>query len=329
LCAAPTAAKITTIVANDQSNRWKKWLAATIKLAIVVLIVWFIRGTLADAWRQLGQYAWHFDPAWLMLSGGLYLAGVFACGLFWHRVLLALGQDAGLAETLRAYYIGHLGKYVPGKAVVVILRTGLIRSHRVDAALAAVSVFFETLTMMAVGAFLSAAVVAIWFSQQSLLFWASVAMMLVSGIPTLPPVFRRLVRLAGARKWGPGADEKLATLGYGITLTGWVLTSLGWVLLGLSLWAVLKSMGAAETNPLAQLHLYVASISLATVAGFASFVPGGAVVREAVLTELIAPQFGGAAALIGALLLRLVWLVSELVISGILYFVARQHAPPD
>ena len=31
------------------------------------------------------------------------------------------------------------------------------------------------------------------------------------------------------------------------------------------------------------LHLYTAAVALATVAGFVSFVPGGAVVREAVL----------------------------------------------
>ncbi len=64
-------------------------------------------------------------------------------------------------NTLRAYYIGHLGKYVPGKAMVVILRTVMVRGHRVDAAVAAVSVFFETLTMMAVGAFMAAGILAV------------------------------------------------------------------------------------------------------------------------------------------------------------------------
>ena len=79
-------------------------------------------------------------------------------------------------------------------------------------------------------------------------------------------------------------------------------------------------MGAADANPLAQLHLYTAAITLATVAGFVSFVPGGAVVREAVLTELMVPYLGGAVSLVGAILLRLAWLVAELIISGILYF---------
>ena len=58
-------------------------------------------------------------------------------------------------------------------------------------------------------------------------------------------------------------------------------------------------------------------------------VPGGAVVREAVLAELMVPRLGEATALLSAVLLRLVWLLSELVISGILYlWMARTSDRP-
>jgi uncharacterized membrane protein YbhN (UPF0104 family) len=105
---------------------------------------------------------------------------------------------------------------------------------------------------------------------------------------------------------------------------GWVLAGLGWAILGLGYWAALRSLGAGSANPFEQLHLYIAAVTLATVAGFVSFVPGGAVVREAVMTEVMAPFLGGAVALVAAILSRLAWLVSELVISGILYFASRR-----
>ncbi len=311
---------------EQPNRRWTRWLVAAIKLAVVVVVVWFIRQTLMGAWHSLAEHQWGFARLrvpWLFLAAAFYLAGTLLSGIFWHRVLRAMGQGAGLGEALRAYYIGHLGKYVPGKAMVVVLRTGLIRSQRVDATLAAVSVFFETLTMMAVGAFLSAAIVAVWFRGHTLLFWAAVGMMFASGVPVLPPVFRRLVRLL-VGKWSGSADAALAQVGYAITAVGWFLNVFAWVLLGLSLWAVLRSMGAAAgptDSPLGQLPTYTASVSLATVAGFVSFVPGGAVVREAVLAELTKPEFGDVVAVVSAVLLRLVWLVSELVISGILYLV--------
>jgi glycosyltransferase 2 family protein len=319
------------------SRRIRRWLAAAIKLLIVAVVVWFIRQTILAAWESLGKHDWHFSRfslLWLALAGLFFFAGTLLSGLFWHRVLRAMGQEAGLGETLRAYYIGHLGKYVPGKAMVVVLRTGMIRSQRVDGTLAAVSVFFETLTMMAVGAFLSAAVIAIWYRGHALLFWAAVAMMFASGVPVFPPVFRRLVRfLIG--KWSNSAEAGLARVGYRITAVGWILNACAWALLGLSFWAVLRSIGAAAgpgDNPFQQLPTYTASVALATVAGFVSFVPGGAVVREAVLAELTKPQFGDVVALVSAVLLRLLWLVAELMISGILYLPTRHpksYPPPS
>ena len=49
-----------------------------------------------------------------------------------------------------------------------------------------------------------------------------------------------------------------------------------------------------------------------------SFVPAGTVVREAVLTALTAPHFGDTIAVVSAVLLRLAWLVAELVVAGLL-----------
>ena len=151
----------------------KRWAAAAIKLLIVALVVWFIRRTIVDAWEQLGTRRWQFDFWWLAASGGLYLLGTLCCGVFWHRTLRVMGQPVSLPQALRAYYIGQLGKYVPGKAMVVILRAGLVRGQGVDTALAAASVFLETLTMMSTGALMAAAIVAVWFRGQTLLFWAA------------------------------------------------------------------------------------------------------------------------------------------------------------
>ncbi|MBN1394606.1 MAG: flippase-like domain-containing protein [Pirellulales bacterium] len=313
------------------AQRRKRWLTAAVKLAIVAAVVWFIRGTIVDAWDELGRHSIQVDFLWLAAAGGLYLLGTLPCAVFWHRALRALGQPAAFGKTARAYYIGHLGKYVPGKAMVVVLRAGLLRGPGVDASLVVASVFLETLTMMSSGALIAAAVVACWFRHQPLLLGLGAGIMLLAGLPTLPPLFKRLVRLAGVGRLKPETIEKLDRLGYGTMLLGWLLNIFGWAILGLSFWAVLRGMGLT-IDPIAQFHLCAAAVSLAVVAGFISMVPGGAVVREAVLTEIMAPALGGGTALIGAVLLRLVWLVTEVAASGILYAGSLQnktrHVPP-
>jgi uncharacterized membrane protein YbhN (UPF0104 family) len=242
--------------------------------------------------------------------------------LFWHQALRALGQRVRLADAVRAYYIGHLGKHVPGKAMVVVIRAGLIRGPGVDGALAVASVFLETLTMMSVGALIAGAIVAFWLRGNPSIALMAAVLAAAAGLPTLPPVFRRLVRLAGLRWLSPAVSEKLDRLGWKTMTVGWFLNATGWAVLGLSYWAVLQGLGLTHNSLVGRFYVYVASVSFATVSGFVSLVPGGIAVREAALTELttlMIPSIGGDMALVSTILLRFVWFVSELAISGMLY----------
>jgi glycosyltransferase 2 family protein len=306
----------------DPSRRsLRRWPILAVKLLIVALVVYFIRRTIVGAWKELENHSLHVDYAWLAAAGGFYLLGTLFCGVFWHRILRAMGQEVGFWRSLRAFYLGHLGKYVPGKAMVVILRAGMIRGPGVDAPLAIVSVFLETLTMMAVGALMAAGIVAVWCRGQPLLFWGSIGMMAVAGLPTLPPVFRIVVRIVNLGRLDSALLQKLDSLGYGTIMLGWALNVIGWTILGLSYWATLRALGAADDHPLDQLHLYTAAVALATVLGFISLVPSGAVVREAALsqaTKLMLPGVGDTIALVAAVLLRLVWLAAELAVLGLI-----------
>ncbi|HUT10732.1 MAG TPA: lysylphosphatidylglycerol synthase transmembrane domain-containing protein [Thermoguttaceae bacterium] len=330
---------------RDPSSR-RKWLRRAIKLLIAAAVLWWVHGTLYDGWIELKKHdrgQWQWQPGWLAVAGGLYLLGLLPFCLFWHRVLKTLGQQARLAETIRAYYIGHLGKYVPGKAMVVVIRAGLIRSHRVATGVAAVSVLLETLTMMAVGAFVAAAYLALFFHEKPLWSWAAGGLMVVSLVPTLPSVFRRLVRLAGVGKSDPQTAEKIGRFGFKTLLLGWLLSLIGWAILGLSYWATLRAMGIEGLDPVGHLPRYVAGVALAVVAGFLLLVlPAGLGVREAFLIELTLPYlkelgrgfedpaaWASAVAVAAAVLLRLVWTVSESLISGILWFCKPRPRPGD
>ena len=295
----------------------------------MILILWAVRRTLSTAWNQLlegGAAAeWHLQPGWLAASGVMYLVGLLPAGIYWHRILRELGQRVRLAEALRAYYIGHLGKYVPGKVTVVVLRVSLIWSARPDVAVAAGSVFLETFTWLACGGFLAAVYLAVAHRGQAVLMWGAIGMAVALGLPTVPWVFRRIVRLAGSRYLSAVGEEGLACLGPRTLLAGWACSCLAWLMLGLSYWAVLRGMGL-EVDVFSQLPRYVAGVAMATLAGFVViFIPGGLGIRKAALAELMTPHLAGLVsraalfAVASAAVLRVVWVVSELTISGILY----------
>lgn len=357
---------------SRSSRPWTRWLKLVFHLLVLTLVIWGIRHTiqksLAEFRRQ--EFAWsEVHYAWLLGTGLCYLLGTLPAWWLWHRVLWAMGQQPRAWTSFRAYTIGHLGKYVPGKAMVVVLRAALVMGPQVDKAIAAAAVFVETLTVIAVSAML-AGILLIWHSLSGtaahqielpggrhphfLLFLAS-GLVVCTGIPSLPPVFRRVILLLRVDRASPQIAPALQQLKLPLMASGWITNAAGCFLYGLSLWCTLRALPAgmitSSTDSLAQIQqvaetsravaadtlswqalpqilpMITAGLVLAVVAGFVSLIPGGAGVREMVMIAVLAPQFGELAAVLSALLLRLVWLLTELFICPILYAI-RPRTPP-
>ena len=311
----------------SQKSRAKYWFKFVVRVVILALVAWGVwrtalsaRGEFARegiAWREL---RW----GWLALAMSFYLVGMFPSCIFWWQTLRAMGQRPTFGETLRAFYIGHLGKYVPGKALVVVIRTGLIRSERVDTTVAATSVFVETLTLMAVGATVAAAILGVILRTQPGFVLLAIFFAVGAGIPTYPPLFRREVRFLQVHRANPDIDKAIDGLDAKLMGMGWFLISIGWLCFGFSLWATAQAIpGAVLTPTLSDLPLLTAAVALAMVAGFVSLLPGGIGVRELIVIPLLEPSFGPVVAIISAVLLRVSWLVAELLVAGVLYFVVR------
>jgi glycosyltransferase 2 family protein len=318
-------------MAETPPNRYR-WYLLVAKIAIVALVGVAVSSTLRTGIGQLADEPRRIETVWLIVAGLLYLGGAMPMAWFWWRVLAALGQRPAWPVTMYAYFLGHLGKYVPGKALVVVIRVGTLRSRISSVRLVMGSVLLETLTLMAVGATLGAAFSGVVLHFDPRVTVAAVVVAVVTGVPTLPPVARRLAGKAAADFRAIAAEQQASidmenAMRLGITLrllaTGWLAATVCWTMWGLSLWATLRSIGAGGLDPIRDLPLMMAAVSLAVVGGFVSLLPGGLVVRDALLLALLSPACGPANALLAAALLRLVWLVSELGICGILELVRR------
>lgn len=304
----------------------KKRLALRIlRILIVSVVVFFLYRAVRDARQQLAASGFSVSKVsagWLVAAAVTYLCGMLPMGMYWHRILLAMGQRPKLRQTLRAYYTGHLGKYVPGKAMVVVIRTGLLAECGVQPAIGAISVFAETLAMMAVGAFLSSLLIAYFFASHSWLMAISLVLMVLSGAPTWPPLFQWIVKRFKSKN--SETSQHLAGYCWSLVFFGWMANLVGWLLLASSLGMVLYAIDAGTVGEIVQTYFRcMASVTLATVAGFLSLLPGGILVRELVIEELLAPSFDKAIAIIAAVLLRLTWLFAEAAIAGTLHFAGK------
>ena len=252
---------------------------------------------------------WHY----VLAAGVLYSLGLMPSGFLLRRTLVSLGQRPHIGTVLAAQLMGHIGKYVPGKAMVIVIRAGVLARDGVRPVQATMSVFLETFLMMAVGGAV-AGIVVLWLPVPT---WISVmagGIALVASLPTFPLVLKAVAK----RLIKDFAEVADARIGWGLFVAGWAWSSLSWLLIGASFTVLVAAipgfsgMGADAAPGALELYLVcTAAMSLAVVIGFASLLPGGAGIRELVVTTVLAVSIGATHAILAAIAARLLFAAVE------------------
>ncbi len=311
-------------------SRWMGWLKLIIAIAVLVGLAVTINSAINQWLNQPPESRTsllRLDRTLLGIAALLYSLGIAISFVVVRQAIKALGYYAPWHVVLAAQVLGHLGKYVPGKAVVVVLRVGALSTHGVPSVPATISVFVETLTMLAVGSAMACSLV----FTVPLPDWiriGAVLMAITATIPTLPPI---LSRIAG-RLTRSEVNLRGAT-GWWLYVVALFWSVISWLLIGGSLAAVILSIPQSEALPEAWpgvLELYwisTAAIGLAFSVGFVSLLPGGAGVRELVLISMLSQAIGAPQALVATILLRLLFIIVESVLALVAYLWLRKIAP--
>lgn len=265
----------------------------------------------------------HLEPGWLALALLMYLLAVGSWALNWVWLVRRLGDTLPFPRGSMAYFASQLGKYVPGKALVVIIRTAIARQAGVRMSAAALTSISETLTCMAAGAMIATLLLPIVQGDSRTMWWKALVLLAVAGVPVLPGVFNRLASRATRPFLTPDAPP-LPKLTLTMLLRGLLHASFGWMCLGLSLLATIRALHAEAAATTGFFWLTcTAFVAIAYVAGFLSLpMPGGIGVREFILQTFLAAELGprlgsdaeGVAVVI-VLVLRLLWSGSEVTLA--------------
>ncbi|GIW98459.1 MAG: hypothetical protein KatS3mg111_1792 [Pirellulaceae bacterium] len=270
---------------------------------------------------------WQPRPSRLITGGLFYALGLFPVAMYWHACLHAVGQEVPRWPVWWAYVYGNLGKYFPGKAMVIVLRVAELQAYAIKRTAAAITVFMETLTLMAVGGAVSALSLIILGIDRRWT-WLSLALLVGTFAPTLPPVLRWILPRLQSGIEPAIMQQWLERITWRLIFKGWLLAAITWLWWGLSLMFILTSLPLTEAADVSTWKLWLSSqaaSALAVVLGFVSLVPGGAGVRELVLSVVLTPVVGPAAALSSAVWARIVWLTTELLAVALTALVGRHQ----
>lgn len=320
---------------------FRHWTWQAVKWGLFVLVIAFVIRYGMKLWRDVDAHPVTIQWSWLLAALLSSIVMWIPAMWYWKELLADLGPRPPWMQVIRAYYCGHPGKYVPGKAMVMIIRAGLLKSSGVSPATAALAVTLDSLTYISAGSVLVLLLLP-WLlasvprleelgqvARQPTWLAGLIVTSLVAGLAGVALIARASVRLI--RKFSAldpqqtlaGREVRLVTLlkGFGIFLFAWWLQGMT---LGLVLQAVSPTPVDWRDWPM------WTGMSVITIAGgfIAVFAPGGLGVREGLLMEMLRNQVGPHEAIVAAVALRGVTMVGELLAAGVLYFAIRAPREP-
>jgi uncharacterized membrane protein YbhN (UPF0104 family) len=261
--------------------------------------------------------------AWLIGSSAVYILAWFPSIWFWRKLMHALGGPVTFRDAARAYYCGHLGKYIPGKAMVLVIRSAMVKDRGCPVQTAAITAAYETLTMMGTGLVVGVLLAPLreWVSSDKETLIAVIA---IVGVAAALPFIARLLSWI-ARKTTPGEKGRPRSESLSIptrlVAAGCAAFLVSWALQGLSLGMTLHAVAGVPLD-FASLPMWTGAMALSTSLGFAVlFAPAGLGVREAILLGVLNGQPGidAHAAIAATVLSRVVSFLSEIAISTVLF----------
>ncbi|WP_432483791.1 lysylphosphatidylglycerol synthase domain-containing protein [Kineococcus esterisolvens] len=280
-------------------------------LALALAVAYLVRErtAIADAWARL-------DAAAVLTAFALSLANVALSGASWRAVLADLGSPLPWRGAARVFFVGQLGRYVPGTVFQFVAQAELARDlgvprRRTGSALAvALLVSMTTAGLLATGVLplaLHGAVPAgsAWAGRVR---WLAPLLLVLLVPAVLNRLLGALLRLARQEP----LEHPVTARGL-LAAAGWALAS--WLAVGLQVFVLAHALGSGW--PAGRLlALAVGGYALAWVVGFlVVLAPAGAGARELALAAVVALALGGGGAAVVVLGSRVLLTAADLLLA--------------
>lgn len=268
------------------------------------LAMFYVVRRLVRDWPDASDALRDADLGWLVLGAVLAALAMTSIGWGWRYVLRLLGVRVPMGRVLAWYYVGELGKYLPGGVWPVLGRGELARRGGVPRTRAYASVALSLGLLYLAALFVAAGFLPFGLSGDGgFNRWMLFLLALPVGVVLLHhEVLGALVRLV-ERVTGRRIDFPVPQWRDSLALIARYVPT--WLFVGVGTWAVARSL-----TPDASFPRVVFAAVLSWVVGFLAVpVPAGAGIREAVLTASSGLDGGVAAAT--AIVARILFIVVD------------------
>ncbi|MBN2609086.1 MAG: flippase-like domain-containing protein [Candidatus Fermentibacteraceae bacterium] len=294
----------------------RPWYSYVLTLAVIAALVYYIHENIGE----IRRYQFHFQWT-LMIAGFLSsIAGLMMMFLAWERLSRCFGLTAPRSRAARAFFTSQLGKYVPGKVGLVLVRMDSYRGYSRRTVALATGIEY-VLSFVSACILVLVSTLFVRSGLPGMVKWLAAGMLAVMLVALWPPFLKaaadRVFRLLRRQP-----VENVPS--YGSILVLVLMYIAAGLLFGLGLFTVLNSLSGLSL----EYYLPVTgTFWAATLVGIAAvFAPSGIGVREGVLM-LVLPSFvPEPTVIVGAILIRLVMMGAELSLAGLSRVMDRSSA---
>lgn len=293
------------------------------RIAFVIAALAAVALAVVGQWSGVSSRLRELAAGPLLAAFAMVICGLGLGMLGWRAVLADLGSPLPLPAAARTFFVGQLGKYLPGSVWPVVAQMELAQRHDVPRRRVAAATLVS-LTLAAAAGLAVAAAFAPFLLGGEAARYAWILLTLPAFALVLHPRVLNAVLARGLRLVRRPADDVRLSL-RGVTV-GFAFFVAQYLLYGLQAWLLAVDLGAA---PRPALPLTVGAFALATAAGLLFVVaPAGAGVREVVLVLALAPLLSTAAATVLALVSRLLLTLADVAVAALGWAAVRGGAAP-
>jgi uncharacterized membrane protein YbhN (UPF0104 family) len=270
-------------------------------LAVIVVV-------LIGQWKEARPLLGRLSVQALLAALTLVLAGILATFCSWRAALAALGATPPLHGALRIFYLGQLGKYLPGSIWPAVTQMRLGRDYRVPPRASGAAFLVFMLLVIGTGLLVGVPVIPLLGRHAVESYRWLVLALPVAMLAVAPPVLNRVLAVTLRLARRPPLPTPLSLAGI-LRVAGWSIAA--WMCYGAHVYVLARQLGA-QGGALLLLQC-TGAFATAFAGGLVLvLVPAGAGVREAALVLLLGSTLTAPRAAVIAVISRLLFIMGDL-----------------
>jgi len=289
------------------TKKKRSWYRRILLAVVIAAVLWFIWQNLSEIKLYNFRVRWSYVFAAFLVTLANYIMNFF----IWVWLTSSFGLKVPLLKAARGWFLSYLGKYIPGKVALLLVRLDAYSGFsKKVVALATIVEYIVALAaaclVIIFSVMISPEIVPVYMR------WASLICAIILLAILYPPLLKGLANWALRLFRREPIDDFPSFKKILLFVMAYMVTSL---VSGLVIFLVLNALTPVSFK------YFLAITGIYNIAGLvglaALFAPGGIGVREGMLFLLLPLFIPKPAVIVGAIVTRLLLILVELLLAGI------------